>query len=88
MKKNVFTAKDAAKILRQTELVFASGMKQMLKWTRKRFETNLKSTERQTARVLSRLSKQLTRMSAKKSAAPVRRKAQRKKRAVAPSATK
>ena len=87
MKKSGFTAKDAAKILRQTELVFASGMKQVLKW-RKRFETNLKSTERQTARVLSRLSEQLTRMSAKKSAAPGRRKAQRKKRAGARPATK
>lgn len=87
MKKTVFTAKDAAKIRRQTELVFASGMKQVLKW-RKRFETNLKSTERQTARVLSRLSQQLTRMSGKKSAAPGRRKARRKTRAVAPRAAK
>lgn len=79
MKKSVFTAKDAAKIRRQTELAFASGMKQVQKW-RKRFETNLRSTERQTARVLSRLSEQLTRMGAEKSAAPGRKKAQRKKR--------
>jgi hypothetical protein len=36
MKKTVFTANDAAKIRRQTELVVASGMKQVFKW-RKRF---------------------------------------------------